>query len=237
MSLFEERYAFIPALQDYLPDWKNAEAYNFIEMTPQLWAWQFLRRNSRYRNLWGMFFYDAIAEIGDPSVISNIHANFENNRFSGFVTSQPSLEKIRRSAEIVADLFSLECFPPSPQNDRPPIRFKRMAKKEHALEISFNLYDPIEVNIKRLKEIIKETKAELMITDTRLRPNKYANYLRIFDAGLHYCSDDHEIAAVIYSTNENSYSAGYPASDLVRKQRETAKQLVNTGYRAIAQKI
>ncbi len=50
------------------PDWRDASSYDYTqELSPEAWAWEFLRRNSEYRAAWSRQAQRANAELAQRS--------------------------------------------------------------------------------------------------------------------------------------------------------------------------
>lgn len=252
--LFEEKYGTIPALRDFLPDWTDNSRYRFpAKMTPQLWAWQFLRRNQHYRSLWGTFFYDEFRE--NPDLLQKAGSLRSSRADDGsieFVSTDKRLAKLCNSASTFYRYFGILSFPPSPAEDFPDIDFEIRQMRKHPIRginekikkrktsgeditYVFSLDVSLERQLDEAKDFLENERKRKGITEFRMRSKEYPAYLRILDAKLHYQKTD-VIAKVVFPARANSseYNHKHSALQNVRDHYDAAKTLRDRDYRLLA---
>ena len=92
-----------------MPDWCDPIQYPCDRpLRLRQWAWKFLRRNPEYRSLWRACiepFYDPAFSSQDVGLVGPAHG----------------VPAIQQAVLVHQHRFGLEFFPPSPNDDYPPL--------------------------------------------------------------------------------------------------------------------
>jgi hypothetical protein len=228
-------------------DWRNVKDYDYMDNhTPELWAWEFLRRNPEYRKDWE----EAFAIWGK-------NKSDAPNHWAHLFGSSCSTEKCQpetlsfESARVKWQLFQPEII--NPDIDKPPFEYPfplfytygYYYSKDELYLLSnlndsevvavFDLAKPIQQQLEHFKSILEEEQndlvkhSELEIPVVKNKPGYWKDQLRIFDA-ITAGSDEREIASVIY--DEKTYNN---AQDKVEHGYASAENMIYGGYRRILQ--
>jgi hypothetical protein len=211
-------------------DWKNEEDYDYTEKhTPELWAWEFLRRNPDYRKDWKIAFSSSCYKESDhPETLS-----FKGGRSKwGLLLDQiidPDVEK--PSVDYPYSLFYTYGY----YYDKGSLNMLPEMKETEILAV-IDLAKPIPQQLEHFKVLLEEDQnysiaySDLRIPNVRNKSIYWKDYLRILDA-VDAESDFKEIAAVIYNYDDDPNNAQKKAKNSFNQ----ANVLVNGGYRHILQ--
>src|SRR5688572_28877945 len=88
-----------------LPEWTKPEEYAFLEgATPQVWAWEFLRRNAEYREDWKRYAENKASFYYCPP--KNDHEN--DKRWMARVVSTSNADPVKTRMDLhIANKWSL----------------------------------------------------------------------------------------------------------------------------------
>jgi Uncharacterized conserved protein (DUF2285)/Family of unknown function (DUF6499) len=208
-----------------VPDWRDPTQYPRDRSLRQ-WAWEFLRRNPEYRAFWREHiepFYDPTFQFQDVvGVVGPAHGVPAN-----------------KQAKLVRH-FGLETFPPSPNDDYPPLftgtglrytaeREARLLLYPGQIAVIFDLTRPIKRQMAAARRVFDEEKKQGKIPGThRNRIDQFALYLRVLD-GVDAGATPTEIGAVLFgnqSTEQRLFA--------VRDYRDAAEKLRDKDYLFIA---
>lgn len=210
-----------------VPDWHGESGYPAPNKStlPQMWAWQFLRRNPEYRTFWE----EKIQPLIDET----------------FVPGPLVLE--------LGERFGLMWMPPSPSaqfgsffkaaGTRELRRWSsggsyELNLKEHEVAYIFNMSLPLEAQFQRALtqakafQEHKKRKGILTFNEVRQHVDKYVTYLRILDADDAGVSNE-EIEEVIFHNLSNIYPEKQRTKTLLNYRR-AARKLRDNGYRGLA---
>ena len=245
----------------WLPDWRKPSQYpdpSKAEVTRLDWAWQFLRRNPEYQQLWS----NLIAPNYKPA-----HVTWSMKQTAGSVRRVRDRVRAHLKAPPSANyqlaqfetLFGIITIPPDPSKRKARLRFAahfiRYARKpshrpgksgwvynvptslqDHEVLVWFDLRWPTKAQLTRAKQLLaqqtREEKLENIPFSFRYRPKKYINYLRILDAKAANAPDA-EVAKVIYPQELNIYPE-FVGSHRVRDDRNAAERLRDNPWRIVA---
>jgi hypothetical protein len=212
-----------------VPDWRNPAQYP-SDCSLRQSAWEFLRRNPEYRARWR----EHIEPSYDPTL-----------RFQDRVGAVEPAYGVppEKQAELV-HRFSLETFPPSPNDNYPPLftgtglcwteeRGPRMLLYPGQIAVIFDLERPIEWQMAEARRIFareqKYAKEEKRIKPAhRNRTELFARYLRVLD-GVDAGATHTEIGAVLFK-NQSSKQRLFA----VRDYWDAATRLRDKDYLFIA---
>jgi hypothetical protein len=203
-----------------VPDWHLGDPYAQRRSIGQ-WAWEFLRRNRKYRDFWQQF-NDTAAEVFDN--YSAVHA-FNKTALTRFCLIQPcdpcnaddlplwelpALRHFVRPAETNGG-----CYLPAIQ-----LEFNEVA-------IVFDLDLPLNQQLALAKRVLQHCQSERRQSSARrLHVEHFPAYLRILDAK-DSCATDQAIEDVLYPNDVNG-----PKN--VSNQYATAKRYRDRDFRALA---
>jgi hypothetical protein len=160
-----------------VPDWREPAQYP-RDCSLRQWAWEFLRRNPEYRALWRKH----IEPSCDPT------SRYQDQDV-GLVGPAHGVPKDMQ-AELV-HRFGLDSFPPSPNDDRPPLFIRsglRYTAKREArillypgqIAVVFDLTRPIRRQMAAAKMVFDEERKQGGIPEPhRNRIEWFASYLRV----------------------------------------------------------
>lgn len=180
-----------------MPDWRDPAQYPRDRSMLQ-WAWEFLRRNPEYRAGW----CEHIKPSYDPAWQPNVGTNV------GPAHGVPADKQA-----VLVHRFGLETFPPSPDDDRPPLfirtalrytteREARMLLYPGQIAVIFDLTRPVERQMAAWKKLFTELKKRAGHREHRNRTKLFASYLRVLD-GVTAGATHTEIGAVLFN-NQSS---------------------------------
>lgn len=196
----------------WLPNWRNPKAYPDSATSLQ-WAWEFLRRNPEYQQMW--------AKLIEPEYK---HAAFMadwKNRQAKITHRRTRVRLHQTNVDAVREKFWIETFPPRPSNTEAMLQFKVIRyqvgssthenerKKVHGelksreVVVWFNLDWPHLEQLDNAK-LLLETKAGHRGEVFRPRYDHYQRYLRLIDAKSVGASDN-LIGKVLYGKLSNTY--------------------------------
>jgi hypothetical protein len=193
---------------DHLPDWTQKAPYDkLIGLTPQQWAWEFLRRADDYAFYWK--FYPVQSEIarryGLVEALDPTKSYLEVE--PQFVTAEPRAMLLNPESWVVTTF------------DLPPY---------HAA-IIIDLRKDIDQQLNHARPWLEKQRPPPPAN--RLRTDLYLKYLQVLD-GLARGASLREIAKVIFPRLENS--SDQPAYNNVRNYERAARELSERRYRALA---
>jgi hypothetical protein len=239
----------------WLPNWRDPSQYPNDKASQRLdWAWQFLRRNPDYQQMWATL----IAPNYNP-----VHVTRSLSR-----VSQQVLDRVRPMLFEYSGNYPLDAFqqrfgiitvPLDPSEPQAKLRFAaefiRYARRpvqrpgkpgwvynvpaalqDHETLVWFDLRWPIEAQLnrarKQLQAEIKKHNLPAIPFRFRYRPDQYADYLRLLDAQV-VGAPDADVAKVIYPTLSNEYPDRH-GNHQVREDRATAELLRDNAWRIVA---
>jgi len=191
-------------------NWKRERDYEYTQnLTPTLWAWEFLRRNPDYRDSWETGDESRAQEWGlarlvDPDERSPEGLRF-NMSFGGMIIGERNFYLTVPLGHVYYDFDITKPLPPQLQKAGSDLRLVR------------DMED-------RIGEIPSAS-------DSRMRTDKWPEYFRLLDAAAAEASRQ-EIAAELYPnlTDEHGENEGQKA---VSKRLLVAKEMARHGYRKI----
>jgi hypothetical protein len=169
------------------PDWRDPAQYSRDRSLRQ-WAWEFLRRNPEYQALWR----EHIEPFYDPDVWHNAGPFYALVSQNVGLVGPTNCVPADKQAELV-HRFGLETFPPSPDNDYPPLftgtglrwtaeREARLLLHPGQIAIIFDLTRPIRRQLAAAKTVFDEEREQGGIPEPhRNRIELFASYLRVLD--------------------------------------------------------
>jgi hypothetical protein len=221
------------------PDWRNGSRYPAPGITsPQQWAWEFLRRNPRYQQLW-----DRLIKPHYNRALFNKHWRDIQNRNSPGRRTRPRLGGLRHPPSRFQVRFGIASDPPPPWESEAKLLFEsqliqyevghRLTTKIYGhlepgqIVLWFQLNLPIKAQIANANKLLKQKRTDYLRSgrDNRMRDKKYRDYLRVLDAKLDGVAAK-PIARTIYpkiSNGERRVSDDFRAAKLLRDK--TYRQL------------
>lgn len=213
-------------------DWRNEAQYSYTQfLHSQTWAWEFLRRNSKYIAAWREL-QEAIAAFkehpSDPEIaLRHAFAETACHEYGllEFVDPKPSI--VNRTP-IWLGVLGVEI---SGFSSAPSDRAKPWPGYPHFLDLSFNFHHPLSPQIERAVRILEicaervQREAGVKAENPRFRPNteRFTLYLRILDARLSGTSIA-EIGRTLFGDKADSRKS---AKGALKK----ASELADGGYR------
>ena len=239
----------VAAAQNWRPDWRNESMYPDPEKTTRLqWAWEFLRRNPEYQQLWSA----RIAPKYDP-----VHVDISLERIGPNATTQPMTTRVRtplnehggfHDLRPFRDRFRITTVRQNPSESEAKVRFDAQFIRYadgpmprgprngipttlHECEalVWFDLQLPLDAQLQNAKELLSRLLKQKQRTlknipfSFRCRSEKYPRYLRLLDAKT-AASADSEVAKVIYPRLSDEYP-DYFGRHRVREDRAAAERL------------
>lgn len=213
-------------------DWKNEDEYKYMDNhTPELWAWEFLRRNPEYQKDW-------------------------NDTLKMFKKDGHPTEKLPfKGARAKWGLYFDEII--NPNLDKPPIlypyslfwsyyfftkdelnSFRDLKKNEVVIVIDFG--QRIQPQLEYYKVILEDYQkdqaaySDLEVDGFSNKKIYWKDYIRILDARDNK-ADNKEIASVIFPRITNKHP-NYNGNDRVRDSYDAAINIRDKDYRKILQK-
>lgn len=233
----------------WLPNWRNPKEYPDPAKTARLdWAWQFLRRNPDYQNLWSQL----IAPNYDRKHVVHIIKQQRGSARLYSDRARPRLIETSGDYDLppFVSQFGITSIPPDPSEKKAELQFAAqfiryrpggMRKvspdlQDHEVLVWFNLQWPIEAQLNSARQVLEQQiKAKNLAGAPfrfRYRPEKYANYLRVLDAKATNMSDE-AIASVIYPNLPDSHPE-HAGSHRVRDDLAAAKRLRDNPWLIVA---
>jgi hypothetical protein len=239
------------------PDWKKGDSYpDPIKTSPLEWAWQFLRRNLEYQQLWS----ERIAPVYNSALVD---LSLRRVGETGQLMSTP-VRKSRDEIDLGQDLglfrdrFGIVTVPPAPSEPKARIRFAAQFihyasgphvpgqshrgiptnLREFEVLLRFDLQLHVDAQLSNARKLLMETIEQkrqskaIIPFNFRCRPDKYTRYLRLLDADVAAASDG-AIAKVIHPILPNNYP-DYYGSRKVREDRAVAESLRDNPWRIAA---
>lgn len=229
-------------------DWRNPEDYKFCQnLSPESWAWQFLRRNPEYQQDYEQFIVTWRALEADYGVAPNRDFSrwkLDPRAYASEEMTQGLCDDDKSCASVSGNKVLLECamgakwgfykFPNSPDIEFPDVPEQLIwreldirvatpageALPYHA-DLRFDLRLPV-------KEQLASAKKQLVIQQRKLQKQgegfnvgTLSQQLRLIDAA---DSDDQEIAALLCNGDIEAL-AGY---------RQQALMIIESDYRLLA---
>ncbi len=229
---------------DWLPDWKNVAEYPDPKkkVSGRVWAWEFLRRNPQYQQLWeksaalpgpdGFIYKESFAKTEERL---GIKERFEKE-FGVDTPAPPSMASADPTFEWRPRFVTQHV-----KHWMKPVGWpEEFYTIEESLQdpaeviIHFDLHWPLRRQLDPAERFLKAKAAELTglgileDTDRRMKPQHFQDYLRLLDAEATGASQK-EMAKVIYNIVDK-----YPDHAGEQKARdglERAKWLRDKGYR------
>ena len=168
-----------------IPDWRIAADYPGDKTSPQNWAWEFLRRNHDYRE----YYVNKIKPLDEAGKLWPNNVLFDFDSDEAGCDEAPMLSLLRDVERQFGILFYVNPF--ASEGSSAPIfvlqTCNRMPKASERLCFTFDLRLPLPPQLAKAQadaetlgtryrvDILQETKS-------RLRPDKYVDYLRVLDA-------------------------------------------------------
>jgi Uncharacterized conserved protein (DUF2285)/Family of unknown function (DUF6499) len=238
---------------NWRPDWRDPKKYPDPDKTRlDQWAWEFLRRNEEYQQVWSQMI--ELHEVAhDPPPEGPGSSRIAREFKSRDTISSDVLRIFQQKFGII-----LPASPDQPRvppkflhhtvsgRDRPSLKFcpeEQSYEVKLSLEpgeslIVFNLAWPIDMQLERARACLKERAAylrqlgDLQPMESANHVSKFQAYLRILDANSAGASQ-REMAAVIYPHLPNKYP-DRQGENTVRHSLKRATYLCKAGYRLIA---
>jgi hypothetical protein len=242
------------------PDWTNPTQYPDPKNTSAVqWAWEFLRRNKAYQQLW-------FKEIGPNYNAADLDASWKSagnirpQQRTRIRAKKPS--SLSQSFYITADpppsplnqfreKFHILTYPPSPLEDKAKLYFDAQfipyegpaakahevarSLKQNEMVLWFNLTWPLKEQLANAKKLLeKQTKENKNVAAAafRVRAEHYPLYLRVLDAKTAGIADA-AIVKALYPTRSNKYP-NHNASQHLRDDIKAAQRLRDRDFWLIA---
>ncbi len=234
-------------------DWKNEKDYDYMDNhTPELWAWEFLRRNPEYRKDWDTAL--AIWKKNNKSDAPNYWAPLFGSSCSE-ENHQPDTLSFS-GARSKWGLYIDEII--NPDIDKPLVEYPyslfytydsfyekddfHLLPELNDLECVtvFDLAKPIQQQLEHFKSILEDYQSslaaytELEIPKVKNKSIYWKDYIRILDA-YEANAEKKDIASVIFPEKTNTHPEYY-GNETVRDSLEAAEKIRDENYRKILQK-
>jgi len=229
----------------WLPDWKDKRSYPNVSGTPSLqWAWEFLRRNYQYQQLWDQL----IGPSHNATKFDDAWKTFQRVRRGPGVRHRIPLTK--NPFQPFKEQFHIATYPPPPWEQQAKLYFDsefivyqlgaNPAAKVHGflnqnqIVVWFDLTWPLGAQLENAKKIVTEaaTRAKKSPKLLRQRAEHYSNYLRVLDAKTSGASY-RQILNVLYSGRSSTYP-DYNAKQTLRDDLKAAERLRDHDFWLIA---
>lgn len=242
---------YIPPSLSWLPDWKKAEEYSYLEnASSKQFAWEFLRRNPHYRAM-----RETISEeYADRTELLKAAENiFLERNIDGSLEVKNSNDDLQCFDQVLHTFyiyFGILSFPPDPATRLAEPIFETvkilggaknkthldfyMSDTEAAciVDLEIPLADSIKVMKKYLTALKKSKKSEETKDRRKQSLDKYIRYLRVLDAHASGYQNTY-IGKFVHTNPENSNE--YLAESM-KDAHEAAKLLVNNRYKFLGSK-
>lgn len=227
----------------WLPDWENdlAKYPKTTEKSRAEWAWQFLRRNPKYQELWAQLIQPQYQRADVKASLARA-ARDGPYRWIGSPRVQFRLEERGYQLEPFIQ-FGISTIPPDPAEPKPELRFSaefiRYARTpslrpkfsyklpivltDDEVVVWFNLNRSIDHQLAKVRSLMKNLAAGRRVELFRFRPETYQRYLRLLDARS-VGAKNSEIARILYPKLPNEYPE-YDGNRQVRSDLRTAERL------------
>jgi hypothetical protein len=224
----------------WLPDWTDKTQYPDPDKAPgRVWAWEFLRRNLQYQQLWEKYaeLAPGLIHLGHSAyVFADLNERFEQD-FGVWTPAPPSMTianpDFRWRPKFIEQNPRHWVLPVNISNDDefeiPEIHLEHPAE----VVVKFDLRSQINPQLVYVGELLKKelkrlTGAKVLGGEPRTRFDKYLGYLRVLDAKLSGISHE-TIGAEILGVKDPAYQK--PTAVYAFK---SAKLLRDGGYRFLA---
>lgn len=242
---------------DWLPDWRDADAYPRPEdLSFCGWAWEFMRRSAEYQadyRRWIATSTHAKAHQGElDDAPATVVADCDPPALEGESVAQYK-RRLYFEGRAGGVSYVPHCFrpkyltdlpPPDPsQKTQPPLFFGSQCfqlgpgavdqlSDESRFVFSFNLDEPAEAQFAKARRMFDREQRRRGTTEKRRNHfDKYPLYLRILDADAAGAARQ-EMAEVLFPYIPNEYPA-YQAAKRVDDTLRAAKEMMNGGYREL----
>jgi type VI secretion system activator RovC-like protein/transcriptional regulator len=238
----------------WLPDWKDKDNYPGPKTTSDEWAWQFLRRNPAYQQMW----LELIRPHYNPS-----HVETSFRRIKREAQLQRVFDRVRERLDEgdyplapFEERFRISTVPPDPAEPDAKVLFAaqitRYARKpvgrrgtspgwvyqipiilrDHDVLVWFDLGRSIAPQLKQAKRLLDVQAAKSSFVDFRYQPKNYQRYLRLLDAKSSDATNA-QIAKILYPHLSNAWP-DRPAKRQASADLKTAKRLRDHDFWLIA---
>jgi len=230
-------------------DWKNESIYPDPKCKEwDRWAWEFLRRNHEYQDLFNRYVDQDLFVLGDDG-FDTAASHEELLR----VASQQGKEFVCRSVDIaIADSFGLCDFPKNPTQEfdqgLPPF-FKEYAPatvtylgkdkmrqvvgmkpiSENEVVVCLNTGVPLEIQWKRMQQTLDALGIRFKDKQRSRSPSKLHQRLRVLDAKDQGISTSN-IASFLIPHKPNDHANGYLGTKEIDADLRAAEDLRDRGY-------
>ena len=231
----------MPKMPGWLPDWRDPTQYPDGKSTPgRRWAWEFLRRNPRYQELWEELvapYFDTESGCyrlgeenaegsGETPVQSPDPFTIFRETFGIIGFHPPSYADVSLKFHRDAVIEWRGPSPPRPRNGSYPL------SKNHTA-IVVDLAELTDAKLNELGKYLKERAEQRGVRPAKTSNHKakFQKYLRILDAelcGMSLC----QIANALFTDIRNDYPER-ARENAARHALKAAKQLRDDGYRWI----
>ena len=212
-----------------VPDWRIAADYPDDETSPRDWAWEFLRRNHDYRD----YYVNKIEPLEKAGKLwpDNTLSNLDLDEAG--CDEDPALSLLRDVELQFGILFYSNPFA-SEQNSAPIFVLQtcnRMPIANERFRFTFDLRLPLAPQLAKAQADAETLRLRYRVdilqeTKSRLRPDKYVDYLRVLDAI--DCQAARQVAA------KNIFKRAHDPLKAFDNHRLKAVELRDRGYLAIA---
>lgn len=233
-------------------NWKNPKDYDFLnDLGPNQWAWEFLRRNQKYKEDWKLFNkkWQSYLVKSPKSKFGGVLITPEFSRFESRLSSKWGLDEMRNPDILYPDRI----------NDPDGIKFlfdggfdtslMGLSKREKyflywgvpdfetgKISFTFNFHEPLEPQLqivkKRFQDLQQKAKKKGLSVRTAFKPriNEWKLLLRIFDAKISGIKNK-DIAAIFFPDEVSK--AEFAKEKRVHDKYLQAKKYINRDYRLI----
>lgn len=208
-------------------DWRNPDDYQFTEtLSPELWAWQFLRRNTEYRKDYDWF-------IGNWRALEADYGKAPNRNFSKWKLddrayapdemTQGFCENDKSCASPDGDRVLIECamgakwgfykFPNAPDVEFPAVPGRLLWReqeawlpdmdspaKPHELDVRFDLRLPAQQQLVELKRLLAVQQSAYQKSQG-WNTKRLRRYLRLLDAD----NEETQVRQMLYAGDADGY--------------------------------
>ncbi len=235
--------------------WRNEKNYDYMDNhTPELWAWEFLRRNPKYRKDWvsamkmrkdeiikhkkekhldcPLFPPNCIKEYDQPE---KIYFEGARNKWGLYFDEiiNPNIDKPRVD-QTYSLFWSNNYFLGKDDLDFLP------DLKKYEVLIAIDLEQGIQSQLERYKYILEdyqkdqEVHSDLVVQKVKNKKIYWKDYIRILDAKENN-AETREIASIIFPKLGNSHP-DYNGNKMVIDSYDAAKKIRDENYKKILQK-
>ena len=229
-------------------DWRNPDDYAFTrDLSPELWAWQFLRRNPEYRKDYD-WFISAWRELeADYGVAPNRDFSrwkLDPRAYAPDEMTQGFCEEDKSCASPDGDKVMIECamgakwgfykFPNPPDIEFPDVPDKLIWREldiqarepasetqTYETDLRFDLRLPLSEQLTSARRQLISRQRRFQQRGEGFSIDRLTRYLRLIDAG---DSNNHEIADQLYEGNK----------EILEKHRQLSTIICQADYRLLA---